>query len=143
MIESLLYVSRSTLFMPDDEVAVQAIIEAARVRNAGLDVSGALIFTHTHFAQYLEGPEAAVADLMASIRRDPRHRDIELVTSGARADRRFAGWDMAYAGPSLFIGMQVEALSESSLGDASKPSAERVIRLMAEFARQDKAPRAA
>lgn len=134
MFDTLLYVSRSTLFMPDDERVVEEIVEGARGRNTALGITGALIFTHRHFAQYVEGPEVGIAELMASLRRDPRHCDMDIVSHSRSQRRRFDDWSMAYAGPSVFVEQQVEAALGSGLEDATSLSAERLIRLMAEFA---------
>ena len=141
MLETLLYVSFSTLFMPDDEAVVTDIVRFARRRNAQIDVTGALVFTHQRFAQYLEGPEWALAEVMADVRRDPRHRDIEVVASAGAERRRFQGWDMAYAGPSVFVRQQVDVLVGLGSGPAIKLPAERIIRLMTEFARHDEISR--
>jgi hypothetical protein len=137
MLETLLYVSRSTLFMPDDEAAVWDIVCSARSRNQLLGVTGALLFTHQYFAQFLEGTEAAVADLMASIRRDPRHQEIEIVSSHGCTARKFSDWNMAYAGPSRLVGTHVESLFGSGYHGAASLAAGRVIVLMQELANKD------
>lgn len=134
MLESLLYVSRSALYMPDDEEAVRDIVRCARIRNHRLQLTGALMFTHQHFAQYIEGPEAGLADVMASIRRDSRHSEITIVASRRQSARRFSDWDMAYAGPSDLIASRVERVFGAGFPGATTLSAERLVRLMLEFA---------
>jgi hypothetical protein len=121
--------------MPDDENIVGEIVIQARARNRALHLTGALLFTHQHFAQYLEGPEAGVADLMASIRRDPRHTEIEIVASRRRDSRRFGDWDMGYAGPSELVSLPVEAVFGTGSHGATSLSAERLVRLMLDLAR--------
>lgn len=76
---SLLYVTRSVIAPDDTATAVRAIVAVAQSRNADLNVTGALLFTGSHFAQILEGKAEAIGLLLASIRRDPRHRDIVVV----------------------------------------------------------------
>jgi predicted sulfurtransferase len=134
MLDTLLYVSYSTLYIPNDAAIVDAIVAQSRRRNASLRLTGALLFTHQHFAQYIEGPEAAIADLMASIRRDPRHRDLTIQSAGRTHRRLFAGWDMAYAGPSETVAAQVAA-SLSSLDQRSDCHIARdLVRLMFDLA---------
>lgn len=50
------------------------IARIAETRNAACGVNGCLFFSHSHFLQVLEGPEAAIAALWRSIQRDGRHR---------------------------------------------------------------------
>ncbi len=57
---SLLYVSRR-LANPAD---IRDIVETSRVRNARLQVTGALVASRNRFAQILRGPRAALDALM-------------------------------------------------------------------------------
>lgn len=104
MVYALLYVSQSNLDGPGGLGAVKDMVAAARLRNASLGVTGALIFAESHFVQVLEGSRAAVDELMRSIERDARHRDVRIVREGAVAARRFSGWSLAYAGPPALLG---------------------------------------
>lgn len=135
MLASLLYVSRSTLCLPEQMGRVEEIVEISRVRNAALDVTGALVSTSTHFAQFLEGPQQAIDELMASIRRDGRHTDVEVVQSGREAERMFPDWSMAYAGGSFFVAQLVQPLIGRKPGSALKSESGRLIRMMRELAR--------
>ncbi|MFL6699796.1 MAG: BLUF domain-containing protein [Vitreoscilla sp.] len=89
----LQYVSRAAADLTAD--AVQAIVSWSATFNARTHITGALIFTGTHFSQVLEGPPSAVRALMASISRDSRHRDIRMLYESEISKRRFAGWSMA------------------------------------------------
>jgi hypothetical protein len=133
MLTSLLYVSRSRLELPRQEVEVDAIVAASLPRNRQLDITGALVFTERHFAQYFEGPRASVDELMASIRRDPRHHDIDVVLERELAARRFAAWAMAYAGPSTFVAGNVLPLTDSLPQAQQIKASERLIELMRQF----------
>jgi hypothetical protein len=95
MITALFYVSRTIVDSLERAGGIDAIVSAARARNAALDVTGALLFTGSHFAQLLEGPSAAVDELMNSIRADPRHRGVDVVLNGPVRTRRFAAWGPA------------------------------------------------
>lgn len=124
-----LYVSRCLLPAAWSETTVTDIVTVSRRRNASLDVTGALLFTGTRFAQIIEGSAAALAGLRASIGRDSRHTDVRTILSGAHDRRLFHDWSLAYAGPSLFVSAQVDA----ALDDAPR-SAERLLQILHEFA---------
>jgi hypothetical protein len=130
---SLLYVSKA-IPAPDADDRVQAIVDVSIPRNASLDVTGALVFTGPHFAQVLEGPEEAVEELMVSIRRDARHRDVDVVESVEIPARRFTGWSLAYSGPSYFVDRHLRVLVEEQVkGQREAILADRLIYLMHEF----------
>lgn len=133
MESSLLYVSRKTVTWPDDAADVAAITEVARARNADLAVTGALISTRANFAQLLEGPTAAIDALMESIRRDPRHSEVMVVSAGPIARRQFATWSLAYAGPATYVAAALEPLLAEG---ASNYDIRVLLRLMREFARK-------
>jgi hypothetical protein len=110
MIKSIFYVSQKTVAWPDDGPDVEAITAVATSRNAILGVTGALISTDHFFAQILEGPEAAVDDVMASILRDARHRSVKVLADGEYEERWFAEWSLAFAGRSSPISHHLEPL---------------------------------
>ena len=104
---SLLYrsTSRPGLLASD----LNAIVDEATSRNASLGVTGLLLHGQLEtvasapgeFVQWLEGPEDAVESLYASIARDPRHADLEVLgrgplTSGLEDGdgRLFPRWSM-------------------------------------------------
>lgn len=129
----LLYVSESRLKLPDQEGEVDRIVHWSRSRNADLDVTGALVFTERHFAQYLEGPEAAIDALMASIGRDPRHREVRIVFRRPLAQRRFPTWALAYAGPSTFVAAHVLSVDQAAATPGAIKAADRLVQLMRQF----------
>jgi hypothetical protein len=91
----LLYVSQSSL--DPCGPGPRDIVDVAAGRNAALGVTGALGFSGDHFAQVLEGTPEALGGLMASIRRDARHRILREWPGEAAVDQRlFPGWAMAY-----------------------------------------------
>lgn len=131
---SLVYVSRSLLPAGRAAPGIDAIVEVATARNAAEGVTGALLYTGTRFAQLLEGEEAAVRRIMASIVRDRRHRDVVTIDEGPAAARRFAGWSLVYVGHSTFAdGIVERALAERDKGDGY--ALRNLIRLLQELAR--------
>ncbi len=99
---SLAYRSRNLIegMFPDSLGEMQKLLDVSRARNAGLGVTGALIFNEGVFAQILEGDEAAVREIFKSIEKDPRHTGIVVLPSQTYDDRRFEKWSMAFVGPS-------------------------------------------
>lgn len=124
-----MYASRSSLPVAWADRAVADIVSASRARNAELEVTGALLFTGSWFAQFIEGSAHSVATLRDSISRDQRHGDIKTLRSDRLSERLFDGWSLAYAGPSLFVTRQIDA----ALQDAPY-STDRLVRLLSEFA---------
>jgi hypothetical protein len=137
----LLYVSRSLLRLPGQSGEVDRIVAVARRENARLGVTGALIFTRAHFAQVLEGDRQAVETLMARIRGDSRHDRVTVVAEGPRDERLFPQWSMAYSGGSLYVDRHIKPLlAPAAEPGATAPLAEKLVRLMREFAAQETAP---
>jgi hypothetical protein len=71
VLERVVYVSRAAAGVGDREVV--RIIRGAHASNAAEGIGGALIFLDGWFAQFLEGPPAAVGPAFARIAADPRH----------------------------------------------------------------------
>ncbi len=128
--KSLLYVSRSCLAPGETEFEVNKIVATARSQNEPAGITGALIFTQTHFAQYLEGPADAVDALMEKLRQDPRHADVQVVRAHQFTRRHFSDWSMAYGGSSIYVAHLVRSAVEDQK-DSSH--ADKLIRLMREF----------
>lgn len=93
--ESWLYTSRS--LMTDYIQELGPLVEVSRRRNEALGVTGAMIFTGTYFAQFIEGPADSIAAVRTSIERDPRHTGIRTVPVEVTEDHRFDDWTLAYA----------------------------------------------
>jgi hypothetical protein len=131
MERSLLYVSRRQA----TEADIRDIVETARVRNARLQVTGALIATDTHFAQVLEGSRAAINELMDSILRDRRHEQIDVVQDRQADQRGFPTWSMAYSGRSVFAESLIGALATRGSEEPEGRHLRRLQDFMREFAR--------
>jgi hypothetical protein len=70
------------------------ILRVARIANNVAGISGCLLFEQNIFAQWLEGPRAAIETLWGKLQRDPRHYHIELLSAEAVKQRAFAQWSM-------------------------------------------------
>jgi len=90
------------------------VVRVSQAHNRPARITGALIATRDHFAQILEGPDAAVTALMDRIARDGRHSDVSVLNDMAIEDRLFAQWSMAYSGPSTYVARAIEPLIRAS-----------------------------
>lgn len=96
----LIYTSAATHdFNPSD---LKTILQTARVRNAPRSITGMLLYTSGTFFQVLEGEEAAVSELFATIVSDRRHTKVTRIIQEPIARRAFGDWKMGYSevGPS-------------------------------------------
>lgn len=91
----MLYISEIASGLEESDIA--RLVAAARRRNRQLDLTGALLVCDGHFAQALEGQEAAVTEMMGKIAVDERHCNLRLRENETIAQRMFVGWDMAFA----------------------------------------------
>lgn len=118
-------VYRSTIHHPrnaDGTNTLADILRVARARNAALGITGVLYRDSTYFAQVLEGPEAAVRTVFASIRRDRRHRDVTVLFEGPRSRRAFQGWAMAMVSPEFLAGLEQASGLEAPPPPPSPPA---------------------
>eukprot|EP01035_Chromulina_nebulosa_P009301 gene9301-12562_t len=107
MIDSLLYVSRRSPTEALDDTVLEAIELIALSRNSELDLTGVLIATPSHFAQFLEGGRAALDAVMTSIRADARHTEVMVADAPVAGRRLFPAWRMACFGPGNFMSRHV------------------------------------
>jgi len=98
----LIYRSRNNIVAarPGADIGqeIHAILEASRRRNAANQVTGALLFTGSGFAQVLEGPRDVVEETFERIGLDPRHADVVVLSFTPTEQRSFPQWSMAFCG---------------------------------------------
>lgn len=90
----LVYLSHATEAL--DARRLDELLEAARRKNAALGITGLLIHRGGNFIQYLEGEEAVVRSLYATICSDPRHAGTMVLSEGPITRRRFGDWAMNF-----------------------------------------------
>lgn len=90
----LTYLSSPTRHMSVDDLV--DILNTARDNNARLGVSGMLLYTGEWFIQVLEGTEKVVDDLVAEIKKDPRHKDFRVLERKKITSREYADWTMGF-----------------------------------------------
>jgi hypothetical protein len=98
----LIYCSRNVIARaaPGADVGEQilAIVANSRRNNAANNVTGALLFTASGFAQVLEGPRDIVERTFERISADPRHDDVTILSFTPTERRSFPDWSMGFSG---------------------------------------------
>ncbi|MDE2369637.1 MAG: BLUF domain-containing protein [Burkholderiales bacterium] len=92
MLVRLLYASRAAAGTNAETQA--AILHQSKAHNPVQGITGVLCFSEGIYMQVLEGGRGAVNGLYGRILRDPRHRDVELLSYEEIGERRFAAWSM-------------------------------------------------
>lgn len=75
---------------------IPGIVRQAAARNGIDGVTGLLYSEGASFLQAIEGPPDSIADLLASLYADPRHRDIDILVDREIDRREFGDWTMVY-----------------------------------------------
>lgn len=98
----LIYCSRNVILqaMPDAvlEDEIRAILATARQRNKADNITGALLFTASGFAQVLEGLRDVVERTFERINADPRHADVTVLSFTPTERRSFPDWPVGFSG---------------------------------------------
>jgi hypothetical protein len=81
---------------PFTNAQLQGLLTRARRRNTELAITGILLYGNERFMQVLEGEEAALQEVYAQIRQDPRHYNILTFANKPVAQRAFKEWAMAF-----------------------------------------------
>jgi hypothetical protein len=88
------YVSSAVeLFSPEQ---LESLLKVSRENNQRLNLTGMLLYKDGNFMQLLEGPKAAVTQLMTKIHQDPRHHGMMTLLQQERDQREFPEWSMGF-----------------------------------------------
>jgi hypothetical protein len=90
-----MYRSRNKIPDGQRKAELGTLFSAARSNNKKQSITGALLIYGDWFAQVLEGAEAPVRALFATIEQDPRHENISVIQTGPAVGRVFSRWAMA------------------------------------------------
>lgn len=93
-VHRVLYVATSRAPLSREELA--ALLEKSRINNERDGITGMMLYRDGLFIQALEGPAAAVRDLMTRIRTDPRIINCDVIDEGDADERIFSEWRMAF-----------------------------------------------
>lgn len=94
-LSTVVYRSRARSPLTDRDL--RGLLRTAQARNQREAITGVVLYDDSRFFQWLEGPPDGVERVMASIRQDPRHTDLEVLAARESPARRFQGWDMKLA----------------------------------------------
>lgn len=94
MIYRKAYISHAALNVTDDDV--QKILDVSRRNNAANQLTGLLMFHNDIFFQIIEGPYENLEACYARIKRDTRHKTVQLLAEGPDESRAFDEWQMRY-----------------------------------------------
>lgn len=92
MLSQLVYVSARKAICTDREI--EKILDACKRNNHDSDITGVLLYSNTHFVQYLEGEYKKIIGLFDKIKEDDRHKNVVMITSGPIKERLFPSWQM-------------------------------------------------
>lgn len=92
MLSHLVYVSVRKKECTDEEI--DKILASCEKNNSKLDITGVLLYSQSHFLQYLEGDYKEISDLYEKIKTDDRHKNVVLITTGMIKQRTFPSWEM-------------------------------------------------
>jgi len=95
MIEQIFYRSDVATTMSAEDL--EMLLQKARAKNQGLEVTGFLLFDGKRFLQLLEGPEGVAKRLYNEIETDNRHQNVHAMVREMVERRCFSNWSMAYA----------------------------------------------
>ena len=90
----LIYVSASTGRLTDDEIA--NFLATNRRRNKQRGITGIVVHHQGSFLQVLEGEGQMVSNLFETIRQDPRHAAVTLLSRKSITHREFGDASMAF-----------------------------------------------
>lgn len=131
--ERLLYVSKSKIKEAEVDAVISRIVAKAEEWNVDHNLTGALIFTGTHFAQVLEGRQKDIDEVMVIIKNDRRHASISVINRSRITERQFPRWAMAYQGPSQFVSRHVTRLLHATSRLEQQRATDWLIQLAHEF----------
>lgn len=112
MLSHLVYVSVRKANCTEEEI--QKILDACKRNNKDLDITGVLLYSNTHFVQYLEGEYKLIIGLYDKIKQDDRHKNVVMITSGPIKERSFPSWQM---GAKKFKEDNIEYQTDMSAGE--------------------------
>ncbi len=77
-----------------DKETFRDILYTSAQMNSANGITGALLATHSHYLQFLEGEYEAVNQTFSRIMSDSRHSEVELIVFKPIEQRLFSAWKM-------------------------------------------------
>jgi hypothetical protein len=76
--------------------ALLSLLQQCLANNEASGVTGMLLYGNDTFLQVLEGSETSVDEVIAKIRQDPRHTQIQILYRRPLAERQYNDWSMGF-----------------------------------------------
>jgi hypothetical protein len=134
-LQRLVYRSRqSPLVVADLEFEVCNIVRSSIRNNRLANLSGLLVTIQGYFIQVLEGPPERLEEAYRRISADPRHLDLEVISSEPAARRLFRDWEMCAQAVSPSDAVIVESLDRREQFDPAGLTARSALRLLSAVA---------
>ena len=109
--------------------------------NTQAGITGILLYKRGRFMQFLEGPESEVRRIFSTIKNDPRHGNITVISEGVIPTRQFSDWSMRYTPLSeiqyQFGTIYKKLFNISSAANDVIKSAEETMRMLFSFKLSD------
>ena len=90
----IVYYSKATQAFDND--SLRELADQSSLANAGISISGLLMYVDGYFMQYLEGDEEPLEKLINKIRKDERHEVLRQFKTNTLAARLFPAWSMRW-----------------------------------------------
>lgn len=136
LLDHWFYISENSIPPLEREREIASIVDTSQRMNDEHGITGCLIVSGRHFAQWIEGPADSLAVLRRNIQRDPRHKLVTDVDEGALIERQFASWSLGYFGSSHVIGRIVARPLQTWLHDRQRGTG-RLLDLMRDLSRRE------
>lgn len=107
----LVYYSENRVPSSQLSAEIETILAASRRNNVLVGITGALMFSGGHFAQVLEGSQAAIESTFERIQQDRRHGNVNLLEFSSAPTRGFQNWSMAFIGSSDDVTAEVKDIA--------------------------------
>lgn len=112
-------VYQSQASQPLAEEEILDILRKSQSQNQRRRISGMLFYWDGCFLQLIEGPEAAVENLLTTISQDTRHHDIRVVERSTAGSLSMPTWAMGFFAP----GLEPRLLKDEFILDAAETRA--------------------
>ncbi len=126
---SLIYVSSATRLFTEEELL--DLLATSRANNEQRGITGMMLYSDGNFIQALEGDKETVLEIYAKIERDPRHRNLLIMTKREVPERTFPEWSMGFRNAAKLRGVPgvTTFLQEPTTPEAlaAKPERARII----------------
>lgn len=106
------YLVYSSVAVGITENDLHDILQTSHLWNAGVNLTGMLLYCNGKFLQVLEGEKEAVHNLFYKISRDLRHKDINVLLEGTIATRNFKDWSMGFKALDLATGREISGFED-------------------------------